>query len=68
VGQNLLVEELGGVLGRLHSIEGLVQTNNNAKLNKGAKQVTKVADYKRKSEGTDATNCCFFAFFGRPQN
>ena len=52
--QNLLVVEICGVLGRLHSIEGLAQTNNNAKLNKGAKHVTKVADYKCKSERTDA--------------
>jgi hypothetical protein len=36
-GQNLLVGELCGVLGRLHSMEGLAQLNNNAKLNKGAK-------------------------------
>jgi hypothetical protein len=36
-------------LGRLHSIEGLVESNNNnAKLNKDAKDVTKVADYKCK--------------------
>jgi hypothetical protein len=30
------IEELCGVLGRLHSIEGLTQSNNNAKLNYNA--------------------------------
>jgi hypothetical protein len=46
-GQNLL-GELCGVLGMLHSIEGLSQTNNNAKLNKGAKHITKTAGNKCK--------------------
>jgi hypothetical protein len=35
--QNLLVGEICGVLGRLHSSQGLAQSNNNATLNKGAK-------------------------------
>jgi hypothetical protein len=35
--QNLLVVEICGVLGRLHSNQGLSQSNNNAKLNKYAK-------------------------------
>jgi hypothetical protein len=35
--QDLLVRELCGFLGRLHSIEGLAQSNNNAKLNNSAK-------------------------------
>jgi hypothetical protein len=34
--RNLLGVELCGVLGRLHSIEGLAQSNNNAKLNYSA--------------------------------
>jgi hypothetical protein len=44
--QDLLVEEFCGVLGRLHSDEGLAQTNNNAELNKSAKPVTNTADHK----------------------
>jgi hypothetical protein len=48
--QNLLVVELYGVLERLHSIEGLSQSNNNAKLNKGSKHITKVAGNKCKVE------------------
>jgi hypothetical protein len=35
--QDLLVGELCGFLGRLHSLEGLTQSNNNAKLNNSAK-------------------------------
>jgi hypothetical protein len=35
--QNLLVGELCGFLGRLHSLEGLAQSKNNAKLNYSAK-------------------------------
>jgi uncharacterized low-complexity protein len=35
--RNLVGIELCGVLGRLHSIEGLAQSNNNAKLNYSAK-------------------------------
>jgi hypothetical protein len=34
--QNLHVVELCGVLGRLHSSQGLAQSNNNAKLNNSA--------------------------------
>jgi hypothetical protein len=34
--QNLVGVELCGVLGRLHSIEGLAQSNNNVKLNNSA--------------------------------
>jgi hypothetical protein len=44
--QNLLIGELCAVLGRLHSIEGLAQSNNNANKNKGAKHVTTVVDYE----------------------
>jgi hypothetical protein len=36
--RNLVGIELCGVLGRLHSIEGLAQSNNNAKLNYSAKR------------------------------
>ena len=35
--QSLLAVEICGVLGRLHSIQGLAQSNNNAKLNYSAK-------------------------------
>jgi hypothetical protein len=35
--QNLLVGELCGFLGRMHSLEVLAQSNNNAKLNYSAK-------------------------------
>jgi hypothetical protein len=35
--RNLVGVDLCGVLGRLHSIEGLAQSNNNAKLNYSAK-------------------------------
>jgi hypothetical protein len=42
-GQNLLVVELCGVLGRLHSNQGLAQSSNNAKLNYSAKQRNKAA-------------------------
>jgi hypothetical protein len=34
------VVEICGVLGRLHSNQGLAQSNNNAKLNKSASHVT----------------------------
>jgi hypothetical protein len=44
--QNLLVVELCGVLGRLHSNQGLAQSNNNARLNYSAKHVTKAAGNK----------------------
>jgi hypothetical protein len=36
VKRNLVGVELCGVLARLHSIEGLAQSNNNAKLNYSA--------------------------------
>ena len=44
--QSLLVVELCGVLGRLHSIQGLAQSNNNARLNYSAKHVIKAAGNK----------------------
>jgi hypothetical protein len=44
--QDLLVGEFCGVLGRLHSNEGLAQTNNNAELNKSAKPITNTANHK----------------------
>jgi hypothetical protein len=34
--RNLVGVELCGVLGKLHSMEGLAQSNNNAKLNNSA--------------------------------
>jgi hypothetical protein len=34
--RNLLVAEICGVLGSLHSMEGLAHSNNNAKLNSSA--------------------------------
>ena len=44
--QSLLVVELCGVLGRLHSIQGLAQSNNKARLNYSAKHVIKAAGNK----------------------
>jgi hypothetical protein len=44
--RNLVGVELCGVLGRLHSIEGLAQSNNNAKLNYSAKHNTIAAGNK----------------------
>jgi hypothetical protein len=44
--QSLLVVELCGVLGRLHSIQGLAQSNNIARLNYSAKHVIKAAGNK----------------------
>ena len=44
--QSLLVVELCGVLGRLHSIQGLAQSNNNARLNYSAKHAIKAAGNK----------------------
>ena len=44
--QSLLVVELCGVLGRLHSIQGLAQSNNNDRLNYSAKHVIKAAGNK----------------------
>jgi hypothetical protein len=38
--QKPLVIEICGVLGRLHSIQGLARSNNNAKLNYSAKHET----------------------------
>jgi hypothetical protein len=53
-GQNLLVVEVCGVLGRLHSAEGLAQSSNNAKLSKDAKHITKATDYMCESEGASS--------------
>jgi hypothetical protein len=44
--QSLLVVELCGVLGRLHSKQGLAQSNNNARSNDSAKHVIKAARNK----------------------
>jgi hypothetical protein len=44
--QSLLVVELCGVLGRLHSKQGLAQSNNNARWNYSAKHVIKAARNK----------------------
>jgi hypothetical protein len=54
--QSLLVVELCGVLGRLHSKRGLAQSNNNARLNDSAKHVIKAAGNKvhRWSKGKGA--------------
>jgi hypothetical protein len=49
--QNLLVVEICGFLGRLQSLEGLAQSNNNAKLNYSAKHVTIAAGNECKSRG-----------------
>jgi hypothetical protein len=54
--QSLLVVGLCGVLGRLHSKQGLAQSNNNARLNDSAKHVIKAARNKvqRWSKGRGA--------------
>jgi hypothetical protein len=44
--KNLLVVEIFGVLGRLHSNQGLAQSNNNAMLNYSAKRHNKAAGNK----------------------
>jgi hypothetical protein len=48
--RNLDGVELCGVLGRLHSIEGLAQSNNNAKLNYSAKHEQKLLKMSVKAE------------------
>jgi hypothetical protein len=48
--RNLVGVELCGVLGRLHSIEGLAQSNNNAKLNYSAKHDQMLLDTSVKVE------------------
>lgn len=62
----MLVVELCGVLGRLHSNEGLAQSNNNAKLKDSAKHVTRVAGNKEKSkeqrQGGEGAPLFFFLF------
>jgi hypothetical protein len=54
--QSLLVVGLCGVLGRLHSKQGLAQSNNNARLNDSAKHVIKATGNKvqRWSKGRGA--------------
>jgi hypothetical protein len=49
--QYLLVVEFCGVLGRLYSIEGLAQSNNNAKLNYSAKHDQMLLETSAKVEG-----------------
>jgi hypothetical protein len=44
--QNLLVVEICGVLGRLHSSQGLAHSNNNGKLNDSAKHETNATGNK----------------------
>jgi hypothetical protein len=44
--QNMLIVEICGVLGRLHSSQGLAHSNNNAKLNDSAKHETNAAGNK----------------------
>jgi hypothetical protein len=51
--QNLLGLELCGVLGRLHSIEGSAQSNNNAKLNYSAKHEQKFLETSAKAEDSE---------------
>ena len=46
VKQSLLVVEICGVLGRLHSIKGLAQSNNNVRFMYSAKHVIKAAGNK----------------------
>jgi len=46
------VVEICGVLGRLHSVQGLAQSNNNAKLNNSAKHVTMLLETECK-DGKD---------------
>jgi hypothetical protein len=48
--QDLLVGELCGFLGRLHSLEGLAQSNNNAKLNYSAKHDQMLLETSAKAE------------------
>jgi hypothetical protein len=48
--QDLLVGELCGFLGRLHSLKGLAQSNNNAKLNYSAKHEQKFLETSEKLE------------------
>jgi hypothetical protein len=50
--RNLVGVELCGVLGRLHSMEGLAQSNNNAKLNYSAKHEQKLLETSAKVEKT----------------
>jgi hypothetical protein len=51
--RNLVGVELCGVLGRLHSIEGLAQSNNNAKLKKSAKHDTTLLITSAEKERSD---------------
>ena len=46
--QSLHVVGICGVLGRLHSIQGLARSNNNAKLNYSAKHVTMLLETSAK--------------------
>lgn len=63
----MLVVELCGVLGRLHSNEGLAQSNNNAKLKDSAKHVTRVAgnkgNRKNRGKGGEGAPLFFSVFF-----
>jgi hypothetical protein len=53
--KNLLVVELCGVMGRLHPMEGLAQSNNNAKLNYSAKHDQKLLEVGAKVEESEGT-------------
>jgi hypothetical protein len=44
--RNLLVVEICGIVGRLHSSQGLAQSNNNAKLNNIAKTYRRLLETK----------------------
>jgi hypothetical protein len=50
--RNLVGVELCGILGRLHSIEGLAQSNNNAKLNYSAKHDQMLLETSAKAENS----------------
>jgi hypothetical protein len=54
--QNLVRVELCGVLGRLHSSEGLAQSNNNVKLNYSDKQEEKLLETSSTTDERKGTN------------
>jgi hypothetical protein len=52
--RDLLVGEFCGVVGRLHSSQGLAQSNNNAKLNNSAKTYRRLLETKcEKKQGVE---------------
>jgi hypothetical protein len=54
--RNLVGVELCGVLGRLHSMEGLAQSNNNAKFNYSAEHKQKLLETSAKVVGSKEYN------------